>query len=92
MKTLLLLLALTLTPQQAVLKAYHALTPADLNSHVVSELPDGGWKSVDASDRIRSISFGHRTTLWLNDDGVFYVEYGRSTNAPGKVMGPFRYQ
>ena len=55
---------------------------------------------IDVSDRIRSISFGHSTTL-LVPAGVtghprnpsrarfFYVEYGVSTNAPGAIFGPF---
>jgi hypothetical protein len=82
------LAAAPLQKERAALNAYHGLTPQELVTHVVAELPDGNWRSVDASDRIRSISFGHTTTLWVGDS-VFYVEFGRSTNAPGRLMGPF---
>jgi hypothetical protein len=96
MKTLMLLLALTAAPlhkdnEQAALKSYRELTPQELVTRTTTELPEGFWTKVDASERIRSISFGHSTTLWVGG-GVFYVEYGRSTNTPGRLMGPFRIQ
>jgi hypothetical protein len=94
--TLIAIAALTAAPlhkdnEQAVLKSYRELTPLELVMRTATELPEGFWTKVDASERIRSISFGYSTTLWVGD-GVFYVEYGRSTNAPGRLMGPFRIQ
>jgi hypothetical protein len=73
---------------QAALQSYRELTPQELVTHAATQLPEGFWTKVDASERIRSISFGHSTTLWVGE-GVFYVEYGHSTNAPGRLMGPF---
>jgi hypothetical protein len=53
---------------------------------------------IDVSERMRSASFGHATTLLVplpaQDGGSsapaqFWVEYGRSTNSPARLFGPF---
>jgi hypothetical protein len=50
---------------------------------------------VDASDRIRSASFGHKTTLIIavppagQEPKQYWVEYGKSTNHPAALYGPF---
>jgi len=50
---------------------------------------------VDASDRIRSASFGHKTTLVIalpasgQEPKQYWVEYGKSTNRPAALYGPF---
>ena len=49
---------------------------------------------VDASQRIRSASFGHQTTLLIDtaQPKQYWVEYGKSTNAPAALYGPFTVQ
>jgi hypothetical protein len=82
----------SLEPAQVV-AAYHALTPQQLAARPGAKVPSGTWERVDVSDRIRSASFGHTTTLaYRKAEGVFYVEYGRSTNTPAQTFGPFSVQ
>jgi hypothetical protein len=76
----------------------------EIERHRLAAFPiDERFARIDASDRIRSISFGHTTTLLIpagivghpaspNRASEFYVEYGASTNAPGAIFGPFQIQ
>jgi hypothetical protein len=88
-----------------VVRTYHSLLAHhEIERHRIAALPiNEQFARIDASDRIRSISFGHTTTLLVpsgvtghprNPDRarVFYVEYGPSTNAPGAIFGPFAIQ
>ena len=88
--------------QAAIVRTYHSLR--DIEKHRIAALPTNArFERIDVSDRIRSASFGHSTTL-LVPDGVtghptnpnrareFYVEYGPSTNAPGGIFGPFKIE
>jgi hypothetical protein len=93
--TLLALLALVTTatpeaPKHAdALAALHALTTEQLEAKPTAKPPTGkDWARVDASENVKSASFGHRTTLLVSVK-EFYVEYGKSTNAPAKTFGPF---
>jgi hypothetical protein len=93
---------LTDEKKEHILKAYHALLAAELTSKKVVALPAGRqFVKIDASDRIRSASFGHTTTVLVptglpgkhedpNHATEFYVEHGRSTNAPASTYGPFK--
>lgn len=84
-----------------VLAAYRALPSVEREKQKIAVLPAGvQFVKIDASDRIRSASFGHTTTLLVpagaagkpadpNQAREYYVEYGRSTNAPAVWFGPF---
>ena len=61
-------------------------------------LPEGvEFARIDVTPRMRSASFGHTTTLIVPvpsaDAGAaptqFWVQYGKSTNAPARLFGPF---
>ena len=80
----------------AVRAEYKKLSAAEVESHPVRALPEGQhFARIDVSERMRSASFGHRTTLVarLASDGgepvEFWVEYGKSTNHPARLFGPF---
>jgi hypothetical protein len=76
--------------EQAVVAAYHALKEPEPGSKKIEKLPAREMARIDVSARIRSVSFGHRTWLWVPPGAKhFYVEYGRSTNTPPAVFGPF---
>ena len=77
--------------KEAVVAAYHALTPPDVEAKKIDALPSGvSFERIDVSAKIRSASFGHTTTLLVPADGKqFFVEYGRSTNRPASLYGPF---
>jgi hypothetical protein len=83
----------TLAPERrdAAIAAYRGLTGAEIEAHPIKALPSGlETVRVDVSARFRSASFGHSTTLLVPPTGrEFYVEYGRSTNKPGGLFGPF---
>jgi hypothetical protein len=93
---------LTQESKERILKAYHALPGAEIEKQKIAAVPTGmEFVKIDASDRIRSASFGHTTTLLVpcglagkpedpNKATAFYVEYGRSTNSPGGTFGPFK--
>jgi hypothetical protein len=93
---------LTSENKERILKAYRALPAAELNQHAIAALPTHmQFVKIDASDKVRSASFGHTTTLLVpsgltdkredpNRATEFYVEYGRSTNTPGGLYGPFK--
>ena len=82
-----------LTPEREkeAVAAYRKLAAADIDKARVASLP-GGLQTVrvDVSEKMRSASFGHTTALLVPVKGnEFYVEYGRSTNKPGGLFGPF---
>jgi len=53
-------------------------------------VPPADAQKIDVSSRIRSTSFGHKTWLVLAPDGTrFWIEWGKSTNRPGALFGPF---
>lgn len=97
-----ILLAASLSPaQQArVREAYEKLGSVAVEAKPVAALPRAAGKMarVDATPRMRSSSFGHRTTLLVpvaRNGGApqeFWVEYGRSTNHPARLFGPFRIE
>ncbi|HEY7957335.1 MAG TPA: hypothetical protein VII38_18640 [Polyangia bacterium] len=82
-----------LTPKQReqAIKSYHALAPEVMRASKIEKLPNGlAVARVDVSARMRSASFGHTTTLLVPAGATsFYVELGRSTNAPSSLYGPF---
>ena len=90
---------LTPAQQDAVRAEYRKLTPAEIEAHPAPALPDGAKLArIDVSARRRSASFGHKTFLAVRlesaDGGAdrpveFWVEYGRSTNHPARLFGPF---
>mgnify|MGYP001550886269 CR=1 FL=1 len=70
--------------------AYQKLAPAELQAKKTTAKPPKDAQKIDVSARIRSASFGHKTWLWVAKDGKeFWVEYGRSTNRPAALYGPF---
>ena len=86
-----ILLALTPAQTDSAIAAYRALASAEVEAKPAAALPRGvSFSRLDVSDKIRSASFGHTTTLLVPPDGrSFYVEYGRSTNRPAALYGPF---
>jgi hypothetical protein len=83
--------ALTQEQKQVVVAAYRALAADDLEAKKIDALPEGvPMTRIDVSEKIRSASFGHKTMLLVPPDAkTFYVEYGKSTNRPGALFGPF---
>ncbi len=83
----------TLTPaeRQAVIAAYHKLVAPEPESRKLDELPPGeAVERIDVSTPVRSRSFGHKTWLLVPAGArQFYVQYGKSTNAPPALYGPF---
>ena len=79
-----------------VLAAYHALKPDALQAKKIDALPQGKFRRIEVKQRMRSASFGHSTTLAVPvQEGParqFFVEYGRSTNRPAQLFGPFALQ
>ena len=72
----------------AVKASYQKLT--DTDQHVATKKPPRNAEKIDVSPRIRSASFGHKTWLHIAPDGSeFWVEFGKSTNKPGGLYGPF---
>jgi hypothetical protein len=68
---------------------YQKLPPAAVEAKKV-ETPPPDANKIDVSAKVRSASFGHKTWLVVSPDGTqFWVEYGRSTNRPGALFGPF---
>ena len=88
-----MVLGMPLDVHAAAVQAYRSLPKAEIRKHRIEGLPAGShFERVDVSERFRSASFGHRTTLLVTPErsGEFYVEIGRSTNDPGGLFGPFR--
>jgi hypothetical protein len=80
---------------QAAVASYHKLASTDLEAKRIASLPPDldAWTRVDVSEKVRSASFGHTTTLLVSKAAdTFYVEYGRSTNRPRRYFGPFPVQ
>jgi hypothetical protein len=77
--------------EQAVIAAYHALKAPEPESKKIEKLPEHEeFARIDVSPRLRSASFGHRTWLLVPPHARhFYVEFGRSTNTPAGLFGPF---
>jgi hypothetical protein len=81
---------LTTAQVDAVKAAYHKLAATDIEAHEAKGAPPKDAHRVDVSERMRSASFGHKTWLLVTPDGKqFWVEYGKSTNRPGGLYGPF---
>jgi hypothetical protein len=75
---------------EAVKAAYHKLPAADVEAKKTEAQPPKDAQRIDVSERMRSASFGHKTWLVVTSDGTqFWIEYGRSTNRPGGLYGPF---
>jgi hypothetical protein len=74
----------------SALTAFHALTTEAIEAKAGASVPAGPWQRIDVSEKIRSASFGHSTTLVVSGkSSTFFIEYGRSTNSPAKTFGPF---
>jgi hypothetical protein len=97
-----LLLSATVDPRQAerARAAYERLGSVAIEAKPADALPAGvEFGRIDVSERIRSASFGHPTTLLVPTAASgacasaqpcrFWVEYGRSTNATARLFGPF---
>jgi hypothetical protein len=73
-----------------VQQAYRKLTVQQRDAKKTTVKPPKSAHRIDISERIRSASFGHKTWLWVSADGKeFWVEFGRSTNFPAALYGPF---
>jgi hypothetical protein len=84
-----LFMQLTTAQIDAVKASYKALGD-QVEAHKATEQPPKDAEKIDISPRIRSASFGHKTWLVVTPDAKsFWVEYGRSTNKPGGLYGPF---
>lgn len=83
----------SLTPERrdAAIAAYRRLTGDAIEARRIDALPAGlATVRVDVSPTHRSTSFGHTITLLVPPTGnELYVEYGKSTNTPAGVFGPF---
>jgi hypothetical protein len=77
--------------ERAVIAAYHALKAPEPESKKIEKLPEHEeFTRIDVSERVRSASFGHRTWLLVPPHARhFYVEFGKSTNTPAGLFGPF---
>ena len=85
-----LILQLTSAQLDAAQAAYRKLPAKEVTAHKATTLPPADARRIDVSERIRSISFGHKTWLLVAPDGArFWVEYGPSTNFPAALYGPF---
>ena len=94
------LVGATLDPAEAdrVRAAYEKLGGVAIEAKPAAALPEGAeFARIDVTPRMRSASFGHTTTLIVPvpsaDAGggpiQFWVQYGKSTNAPSRLFGPF---
>jgi len=73
-----------------VQQAYRKLTSQERDAKKTTVKPPKSAHKIDVSERIRSASFGHKTWLWVSEDGKqFWVEFGRSTNTKAGLFGPF---
>jgi len=69
--------------------SYQKLAPAEVEAKKL-DAPPADAEKIDVSTRIRSTSFGHKTWLVVSPDGTrFWIEWGKSTNRPGALFGPF---
>jgi hypothetical protein len=95
--------ALNATRHAAVVAAFEALDPSEMNEALAPTFAaDAVFATVDMSSPLRSSSFGHTTFLLVpagsknaasdpNDAHEFYVAFGRSTNTPARNFGPFQF-
>ena len=75
--------------ETAAVAAFHKLSSRAVEAKPATPPPDADkLERIDVSAKVRSASFGHTTTLLVARDH-FYVEYGRSTNRPKRLYGPF---
>jgi hypothetical protein len=79
---------------ESYLAAYKALKPQELDAKKIDALPQQAFRRIEVKQRMRSASFGHSTTLVVpvvegHPKREFYVEFGKSTNRPGQLFGPF---
>jgi hypothetical protein len=82
--------SLTQAQKDAAVATYRALAEHDVEAKPLEAAPSAKVSRVDVSQRIRSASFGHTTTLLVPDGGKqFWVEWGKSTNRPASWYGPF---
>jgi hypothetical protein len=90
MLTLIVIVAqLTAAQIDAAKATYQKLPPADVEAKKL-DVPPADAKRVDVSAKIRSASFGHKTWLLIAPDGTrFWIEWGKSTNTPAALFGPF---
>ena len=80
------------TVEKAVVAEYRKLQSPDIEAKPAKAPPEGASARIDVSERMRSASFGHKTTLVVPLHGkVFYVEYGKSTNTTSRTFGPFAH-
>ena len=83
---------LTDVQRAAALSAYKGLIPDAILAKPIKALPNGAaFASINPEQgRFRSASFGRSVTLLVSDNAKqFYVQYGRSTNSPAGIYGPF---
>jgi soluble cytochrome b562 len=81
---------LTAAQLDAAKASYHQMAATDVEAHKAADKPPKNAHKVDVSPRMKSASFGHKTWLVITADGAqFWVEYGKSTNAPAALYGPF---
>jgi hypothetical protein len=79
--------------EKAVVAEYRQLPSKEIEGKPAAALPVGSYARIDVSERIRSASFGHTTTLVVPLHGSdYYVEYGKSTNTPVRLFGPFSHR
>jgi len=93
------LVGATLDPAEAdrVRAAYEKLGGVAIEAKPAAALPEGAeFARIDVTPRMRSASFGHTTTLIVPVPSTagaaptqFWVQYGKSTNAPSRLFGPF---
>jgi hypothetical protein len=90
--------AQALSPAQiaAVKDHYNTHGTAGTEAKSPDSIPAGvAVQRIDVSLRIRSASFGHATILIVELPKAgqpptrYWVEYGRSTNTPAALYGPF---
>jgi hypothetical protein len=90
------LLVAALNPDQisAVKDHYLALGSEAIEAKPAAAPAAAKVERVDASQHIRSASFGHKTTLLIDkaQPTQYWVEYGKSTNTPAATYGPFTVQ
>ena len=89
-----MILAAAVSPDQiaAVKEHYLTLGSVAIEAKPAAAPPEASKvMRVDASQKIRSASFGHKTTLLVDtaQPTRYWVEYGKSTNTPAALYGPF---
>ena len=76
-----------------VQQAYQKLSSTEIEAHKTTKKPPADATRLDVSPKMRSASFGHKTWLIVAKDAKeFWVEYGRSTNTPAGLFGPFKVE